>query len=168
MSVAHSFYMDASALGKRYIPEKGHELVDGILDTVPPNRIHHLNICTGEILSVLVRKRNAGAMAMADFEQAAASFDAEIVHSVSVTRASVTTRMVSASLPLVVAHSINSTDALVLKSALAIARRLRRAGDDLVLVASDQRLLRAAQAEGLNTFIPESQDRAALAAFIGP
>jgi hypothetical protein len=34
--------------------------------------------------------------------------------------------------------------------------------DDLVLVASDQRLLRAAQAEGLLTFDPERQDKADL------
>jgi hypothetical protein len=38
----------------------------------------------------------------------------------------------------------------------------------LVLVASDQRLLRAAQAQGLNTFNPETQDRAALAPLLGP
>ena len=77
-------------------------------------------------------------------------------------------RLVTTSFPLIVAHSINSTDALILKSALAIARKLRRAGDDLVLVASDQRLLRAAQAEGLTTFNPETQDQAALAALVGP
>jgi hypothetical protein len=63
---------------------------------------------------------------------------------------------------------VNSTDALALKSALAFARRLRGTGDDLVLVASDQRLLRAAQAEGLTTFNPETQDHAALAALMRP
>jgi hypothetical protein len=42
-------------------------------------------------------------------------------------------------------------------SAVAIARSKRRVGDDIVLVASDQRLLRAASAEGLMTFDPESQ-----------
>jgi hypothetical protein len=70
-------------------------------------------------------------------------------------------------LPLIIAHSINSTDALILKSALAFARRLRRASDDLVQVASDQRLLRAAHAEGLTTFNPENQDQAALSALAG-
>jgi hypothetical protein len=38
----------------------------------------------------------------------------------------------------------------------------------LVLVSSDQRLLRAAQAEGLVTFNPEIQDQATLAALVGP
>jgi hypothetical protein len=127
-----------------------------------------LNICMGEVMSILVRKRNAGTISIAEFAQAAASFKSEIVDAKSITKVSVTSRLVTASFPLIAAHSINSTDALILKSALAIARRLRSAGNDLVLVASDQRLLRAAQAERLATFDPESQDQAALAALVGP
>ena len=45
--MANSFYMDASALAKRYIPEKGNELVDEILNKVPSSRIHFLNIGAG-------------------------------------------------------------------------------------------------------------------------
>jgi hypothetical protein len=37
-------------------------------------------------------------------------------------------RLALSSFPLIVAHSINSTDAITLKSVLAIARRLRKAG----------------------------------------
>ncbi len=165
--MANSFYLDASALAKRYAPEKGYLLVNAIINQVRSNRIHFLNIGAGEILSVLVRKRNAGTLSIVDFQQAVASFNAEIVHAAAITRFSVTTRLVAKSLSLILAHSINSTDALVLQSALVIARRLRRAGDDLVLVASDQRLLRAAQAEAMATFDPETQDNTALARFTG-
>jgi uncharacterized protein len=146
--MANSFSMDASALAKRYIPEKGSAQVDAILDTVPANRIHLLNIGTGEVMSILVRKRNARVISIAEFAQAAASFNAEFVHAADITKLSVTSRLITASFPLIVAHSINSTDALILKSALAIARRLRAAAHDLVLVVSDQRLLRAAQRRG--------------------
>lgn len=164
--MANSFYMDASALAKRYLPEKGSAQVDAILDTVPRSRIHFLNIGAGEVLSILVRRRNAATMPAAKFNQAVASFNTEVVHGMGVSKASVTSRLIVTSLPFVIAHSINSTDALILRSALAIARRLRRAGDNLVLVASDQRLLRAAQAESLTTFDPETQDHAALAALL--
>jgi predicted nucleic acid-binding protein len=160
--------MDASALAKRYVPEKGHELVDAILDTVPSNRVYFLNVGTGEVYSILVRKRNTASLSPVNFELATANFDDEIVDTAAVTRVPVTSRLITSSLPLILAHSINSTDALVLKSALAIARKLRRAGDDLVLVASDQRLLRAAQAEGLTTFNPETQDQATLTALLHP
>jgi predicted nucleic acid-binding protein len=164
--VANSFYLDASALAKRYVPEKGVAQVNAILDTVPANRIYVLNIGMGEVMSILVRKRNAGVITAAEFAQAVASFEAEIVHAADITKAPVTSRIITAALPLIVAHSLNSTDAIMLRSALAIARRLRAAGDDLVLVASDQRLLRAAQDEGLVTFDPETQDQPALMAIL--
>lgn len=160
--MANSFYLDASALAKR----SAH--VDAILDTVPPQRNYFLNVGAGEVLSVLVRKRNAGTLSDPDFGQAAADFRAEIAGAAVATRIPVTSRLVIASLPLIVAHAINSTDALILKSALAIARRLRGTGSDLVLVASDQRLLRAAQAEGLVTFNPETEGQAVLAALMSP
>jgi predicted nucleic acid-binding protein len=166
--VANSFYLDASSLAKRYIPEIGSALVDAILDTVPANRIHVLNVGAGEVISVLVRKHNAGIISISDFGQAVVNFEAEIIHAADVRKLSVSNRLALSSFRLIVAHSINSTDAVTLRSALAIARKLRAGGADLVLVASDQRLLRAAQAEGLSTFNPETQDQAALAGFLGP
>ena len=56
---------------------------------------------------------------------------------------------------LIETHSLNSVDAMVLRSALDVVTELRSIGDTLVLVASDQRLLRAARAEGLQIFNPE-------------
>jgi hypothetical protein len=61
---------------------------------------------------------------------------------------------------------VNSTDAIVLRVALDMAQHLRRRGDDLVLVAADRHLFRAAQREWLGTFDPESQDQAVLAMFV--
>ena len=56
---------------------------------------------------------------------------------------------------LIETHSLNSVDAIVLRSALDMAVELRSTGDTLALVASDQRLLRAARTEGLHIFNPE-------------
>jgi len=166
--VATSFYLDASALAKRYVPETGSPQVDAILDATPPRRIIVLNVGAGEVVSIFVRKRNAGLLSASDFGQALAGFEAEIIAAARVTKLPVTNRLAWSSFPLIAAHSINSSDAVLLKSALNLARRLRRASDDLVLVASDQRLLGAAHAEGLSTFNPESQDHAVLAVFMGP
>jgi hypothetical protein len=102
------------------------------------------------------------------FAQALLDFETEIVQAAAVRKMSVSNRLALSAFPLIVAHSINSTDAVTLTSALALARKLRAKGDDLVLVASDQRLLRAAQAEGLITFNPESQDHAALSVLLAP
>ena len=59
-------------------------------------------------------------------------------------------------------HSINSIDAIVLCSALDIATRLRNEKNELVLVASDQRLLRAAQTQGPFVFNPENDSQQVL------
>jgi predicted nucleic acid-binding protein len=166
--VAHCFYLDASALAKRYMPEKRSPQVHALLDSVPGNRLFLLNLAAGEVASILVRKRNAGVISAAYFAQALIDFESEIVHAAGIKKLSATNRLVFSSFALISAHSINSSDAVTLKSALTVARRLRTAGDDLVLVASDQRLLRAAQTEGLSTFNPETQDQAALAALLGP
>jgi uncharacterized protein len=166
--LANSFYLDASSLVKRYVPEPGSAQVNAILNTVPSDRLFVLNTGTGEVVSILVRKRNAGVISQAYFGQALVNFESEIVRAAKITKMSVTSRLVTGSFPLIVAHSVNSTDALILKSGLAMARRLRAKGDDLVLVASDQRLVRAAQAEGLVTFNPETQDQAVLASLLGP
>ena len=71
-------------------------------------------------------------------------------------------------LALIIKHSINATDGVVLRVALDLAQHLRVPGDDLVLVSSDKRLLHSAQAEGLLAFNPESQDQATMAALVGP
>lgn len=161
--MAYSFYFDSSALAKRYVPETGSDLVDEILDNVSGRRICLLNVGAGEVVSILVRKKNTGEIEAADFDELLLDFNSEIAHRHAVRKMAVKNRLAISAFPLIVTHSINSTDAIALKSALTIADTLRERGDDLVLVSSDQRLLRAAQAEGLTTFNPETEDHVALA-----
>jgi predicted nucleic acid-binding protein len=162
----YSFFLDASALAKRYAPEIGSQLVDEIFAKVARDRLYILNIGAGEVVSILVRKRNSGVINSGYFGQALINFEAEVVRSTDIHKLTISNRLAASSLSLIVAHSINATDAIVLKSALAIDQKLRAAADDLVLVSSDQRLLRAGQTEGLGTFNPETQDQAVLAHFI--
>jgi predicted nucleic acid-binding protein len=147
---------------------RGSHLVDEILDKVAHDRIYLLNVGACEVVSILVRKRKSGVITTAYFAQALVDFETEIVRSTNIHKFPVSNRLAISSFSLILAHSINSTDAITLKSALAIALRLRPGGNNLVLVASDQRLIRAAQAEGLDTFNPETRDLPALATLVGP
>ena len=63
------------------------------------------------------------------------------------------------SIGLMDTHSINSVDAILLCSALDIANNLRDEGNEIVLIALDQRLLRAAQTEELLCFNPETDSQ---------
>jgi len=49
-----------------------------------------------------------------------------------------------------------------------MASRLRGEGNDLLLVSADQRLVAAAQAEGLTTFDPQTQTTNDLDQILGP
>jgi predicted nucleic acid-binding protein len=162
------FFLDASALAKRYNPEVGTPLTNHLLTSVPLDRLYLFNVGIAEVMSVLVRKKNAGQLSAADYSQALVEFGTEIVSSRMVRKVVADNAVVTAALSLIEVHSINGTDAIVLRLALNLAPRLRATGHDVVLVASDQRLLRAAQAEGLLTFNPEVQTRVELDALLGP
>jgi len=156
------FYLDASALAKRYAPEIGSTAVDYLFARVTSDRLIVFNIGMAEVISILVRKRNAGRLAVGNYSQAILDFDVEIANSAAIKKVVALTPLVISAFSLIGRHSINSTDAILLRSAVDLAAGLRARGDDLVLIASDQRLLRAAQAEGLFTFNPETQTAADL------
>lgn len=164
----NSFFLDGSALAKRYVAEPGTPLVDYLLDHVAVDRLIVLNVGIAEVVSVLVRRKNAALLSSTTFSQALLHLGREIIHVANLRKVEPTNALVIAALSHIEKHSVNATDAIGLHAALGIAQLLRTHGDDLVLVASDQRLLRAAQAEGLITFNPESQDQTTLVAFVGP
>lgn len=78
----HIFYWDASALVKRYAPEIGTPLVNAFFSQVSLDRMMCLSVGTGEVVSVLVRKKNAGLIPEEAFLQAMIDFRAEVISSV--------------------------------------------------------------------------------------
>ncbi|RKU08728.1 hypothetical protein C6502_14235 [Candidatus Poribacteria bacterium] len=156
------FWLDASALVKRYVPEAGTPVVNYFFTRVPLQQMLCLLESVGEIISIFVRRRNGGAITGSDFNQAMLDFRFEVILCAEVEKAYPTESQIAASWELIETHSINSTDAIILRCALDSAIELRGDGDDLILVATDVRLLRAAQVEGLRTFNPETDSQAVL------
>jgi hypothetical protein len=124
------------------------------------------NLGVAEVVSILVRKRNDRRLSAKDFAQAMTDFSAEVIHAANLRQLAANNALVLAALPLIQSHSINATDAVILRSALELAASLRASGYDLVLVAADHRLLKAARAEGLLTFDPEAQTQPDLDALL--
>ena len=158
------FYWDASALVKRYAPETGTDIVNHLFSAVPADRMMCLAISTGEIISVFVRKRNDDTITQADFSQALTDFRAEVVDIDDFQLMSVEDALIFESHPLIEKHSLNATDALILRSALDVVAELEEEDVDVVLITSDHRLSQAAVGEGLQTLNPES---ASLADLVG-
>ncbi len=150
------FFFDASALVKRYTQEIGSDKINFLFNNVALNRMMCLVIGIVELFWVCVRKKNDGRITNHDFSQAGINLDYEIIDNQSDFKTiSVPDPLIWNSMHLIETHSLNSIDAIVLCSALEIAAELRDTENTLVLVASDQRLLRAARAEGLQVFNPE-------------
>jgi predicted nucleic acid-binding protein len=162
------FLFDASALVKRYAPETGAALVDHLFARAARARLLCLMLGAAEVAAALIRKRNGGQLSAAMFTLALAGLRAEIVDAADFLKLPVMNGAITAAFPLLEKYPINSTDAVVLRLSLEAATQLRPTGDDLVLVASDKRLLKAGQAESLATFDPETQTQAALDTLIGP
>ncbi len=109
-----------------------------------------------EVLWICVRKGNDSRITKNEFARAVTHLKSEVINRQSEFKTiSIPDTLVLNSMCLIETHSLNSVDAMVLRSALDIATELRNTGNKLVLVASDQRLLRAAQTEGLLVFNPE-------------
>lgn len=150
------FYFDASAFVKRYTQEIGSDKINFLFNNVPLNRMMCLILGVIELFWICVRKRNDGRLTYPDFSQAGVNFNYEVINNQSDFKTlSVPDALVWDAMDLIETHSLNSVDAIVLRSALDMAAELRSTDDRLVLVASDQRLLRAARAEGLQVFNPE-------------
>ncbi len=115
-----------------------------------------LYLAIGEVMSIIIRKQNAGLVGDDEAAHALIEFRSEVADAADFRLESVEDHLVRGSLDLIEKHFLNATDAVVLWSAREVASALRNRNDDLVLVASDTRLLRAAAAEGLLTFNPET------------
>ena len=163
----YHFYFDASALAKRYTRESGSDKMLFLFDNVPLERLSCLTLGAIEVFWICVRKRNDGRITNHQFERATTYLRREVINNQSDFKTiSVPDSLVWDSMRLIETHSLNSVDAMVLRSALDTATELRSTDDRLVLVASDQRLLRAARTEGLQIFNPELDSQQRLADWI--
>lgn len=161
------FYFDASALAKRYTRESGSDKMFFLFRSVPLTRLRCLTIGAMEVFWICVRKKNDGRITADEFTQAIGHLEFEVINTQSDFKTiSATDLLVWDSMDLIETHSLNSVDAMVLRSALNMAAELRSTDDTLVLVASDQRLLRAARAEELQVFNPEIDSQQTLVDWI--
>src|SRR3954451_23645970 len=116
------FFLDGSALAKRYVAEAGSPLLDHLFDHVAADRLVVLNVGFAEVVSILVRRKNAGTLSAAAFSQALLHLGHEIIHATNLRKLEPTNRLVIAALIHIQNYSVNATDAIVLHAALVLAQ----------------------------------------------
>ena len=148
------YFLDTSALAKRYHKESGSEYMDRILEQ-PGSRslISHLSIV--ELESVLAIKTRTGEIDEQALQIARRRFRADIARQRLLVAPPVHERHFHSARKLLiqygVAEGLRTLDALQ----LAIAVDLRQLGHISVLVAADQRLCRVASMAGCAAVNPE-------------
>ena len=162
------FWLDANAIAKRYVVEKGTPNINYFFTGVSAERMICLFDSMDETRFVIVKKKNSGIISLSEFNQAIQKFEAEIVNSTEVVQVHATVDQKEAARQLIHDYPINSTDAYILQCALDKANELRADNDDLILVSSDEKLIKAAQNAGLLTFDPETDSQSVLRVLIGP
>lgn len=145
------YYLDPSAWVKRYIREEGSSVVAELWQQIASDAAQGVCHWLGftEVISVLHRRRNAGVLSARALRLCLDQFeeDSQRVVWLPISWAAVLNSAVHIS-----THNLNATDALHLDLALM----LHASGTPLILVSSDRRLLRAAEAENLSTLDPEA------------
>jgi predicted nucleic acid-binding protein len=147
---------DASALTKRYYPEVGSGVVDALFAAGLPSQMVTTFWGYAETYASLLRKRNRGDISAVFFASAVTLLQAEVLDSPDCVLLTVDDSAVLDGISLMLQHNLNTTDAALLATYLRYARSQPAGSPTSVLIAADQRLLRAAGAEGLATLDPEA------------
>jgi uncharacterized protein len=156
---------DASALAKRYVAEIGSQTVNALFTAVPPAQMVTTIMSYSETFAALLRKHNQGVLSVTAFTAAQAALRNEVIDNPDFVVVGLEFDDILDGIELIKRHNLNSTDGAMLQALLKHAGPMRPAVVS-VLVASDQRLLRAAKAEGLEVLNPESVQAVDVPAFL--
>jgi predicted nucleic acid-binding protein len=148
-----SYYLDSSALGKRYVQETGTDWVRMLIDPKADHTLLTARITMVEIYSALARRKREGSVPAADCDTASRAFTAHSATDYDFVELDLTT--VNLSRNLLNRHPLRAYDAVQLASALMANQVLQSANlSPLVFVSADNRLNDAALAEGLTVDNP--------------
>ena len=159
-------FWDASGLAKRYTFETGTEVANAIFAASAGHRMATSALGYAETFSILVRRRNAAVIGDAEFEQAVTALTTEVMIGGGCLLVPIGDDSVFEGTQFIAAHNLNATDAAILAALLRLKDAEGLPHEGLVLIASDRRLLRAAEAEGVLTINPETTTPDEVVAFL--
>jgi predicted nucleic acid-binding protein len=151
--VVEAYFLDSSALVKRYVAETGTAWMQTITAPSVRNLLIIARIAWVEVVSALARREREGGLSPTNVTQAIRSFryDMDMQYQVvELDRA-----LAEAAGQLVVKHPLRAYDAVQLASALRVQSVFAQAGlASPVFLTADDRLIAVAQAEGLRNDNP--------------
>ncbi len=150
-----AFFLDTSALVKRYASETGTAWVKALIDPAAGNRIYVARITEVETIAALARKLRGNHITPSDAATATSTLEDEIKNVFRVVEVSINTFAVAKALAR--RHFLRGYDAVQLAAASeAQATRAAFGFDPLTLITGDKDLLAAGSAEGLDVDDPNN------------
>ena len=150
-----AYFLDSSALVKRYATETGSPWVENLTDPRSGNRIYVAAITHVEVIAAIARKRKGLLLSATDAAAAIGRFENDLQTDLRVF--DLTPNVITMAARLAEKHALRGYDAVQLAVALEInAARTARRLTGLMLVSSDVELNTAAQSEQLLTDDPNS------------
>jgi hypothetical protein len=147
------YYVDTSALIKRHVLETGTVWFQALADNSAGNLIITARVSMIETYSALNRRVREARLDWADYTRAANDFAALCDSEYELIE--LTPDVVECAKQLLERHPLRAYDAVQLASALVVNDELQTIGlPALIFLSADDRLLSAAQAEGLATNNP--------------
>jgi predicted nucleic acid-binding protein len=148
-----AFYLDSSALVKRYVQEAGTAWVTEIVAPTSANSVYMARLSAVEVISALTRRERAGTCAPAEADAARAQFRREL--SSQYRAVDLGLLLIDVAMAIAERHGLRGYDAVQLAAALSLRDELAGLnGVKLVLVSADGELNAAAEAEGLDVENP--------------
>lgn len=142
------YLLDASAVVKRYAPERGSRWVKGLVEN-PENSVTIVHICIVEVAAALARKVRTGEISRDSCQKALTRFLAD-VDKRDYEIAKIDDEVISFAVDLTQRHPLRGYDAVHLAAALVLNRALMEVElPPLTFVAADGALCKAAEKEGL-------------------
>lgn len=143
-----SYYLDTSALAKRYVDEVGSQWLRDVVTSERSLLLLTSRLAIVEMISAFTRRLRDGSLTRQEFMKVRDAFREDCLSEYQIMPP--TLDIVDLACSLLERHPLRAYDAVHLATALSAHLFLHKWGyRDLVFLSSDERLNRAASAEGL-------------------
>jgi predicted nucleic acid-binding protein len=150
-----TYYLDSSALCKRYVTEQGTGWIRSLFDPTQQHRLFIVRVAHVEFASALARRVREGTLSTASHTTALKLFAYHLSRRLSVVE--VDAGLCDQAAALASTRALRAYDSLQLAGALKVNTLLLAAGaGSLIFLSADARLLKAVQDEGLAVDNPEN------------
>lgn len=150
------FYLDTSALVKRYKTEEGSEMVDNLYDNLPSGNSLAISFLTVlEFVSAIGRLLKGGIISDEEFRDTLSTFSQEVEPFLI---RSVDDKIVADALTYVTKHGLKPADSIQLATVIELREMMKGAGERVIFVCDDEELAKAGREENLEVINPRKEE----------